>query len=116
MKSALTLTLVALLVGGCVVKKTKNSEVMDLTDTPQSESTTALEPLTTTTPPAQVAPLQAEPSPAQGARTHVIAAGDTPWNIAVRYYGDGKQANKILEANPGLVATRMPIGKKINIP
>jgi 5'-nucleotidase / UDP-sugar diphosphatase len=112
MKAALSLTLIALLASGCVVKKTKNADVMDLEDT---QTDTAVEPLTTTTPPVQTAPLEAEPSP-QGARSHTIAAHDTPWNLAVKYYGDGKQWKKIVDANPGLTPERMPIGKKIVIP
>lgn len=114
MKAALSLTLIALLAGGCVVKKTKNEEVMDLNDTPADSAT--VEPLTTTTPPIQSAPLEAEPSPVQTSKTHTIGAGDTPWNLAVKYYGDGKQWQKIIDANPGLTPSRMPIGKKIVIP
>ncbi len=121
MKAALSVALIAMVAGGCVVKRTKtNSDVMDLSDSPPQAdpmpSAGPVEPLTTTTPPPQVTPPQAEPLPAHAARTHTIAAGDTPWNLAVKYYGDGKQWPKIIEANPGLTPERMPIGKKITIP
>ncbi len=114
----MSLTLIALVAGGCVVRRTapQNADVMDLNDTPiQSDPGPALEPLTTTTPP----PTQVTPPPAEPAATprmHTIAAGDTLWSLGVKYYGDGKQSKKIQEANPGLVAEKMSIGKQIVIP
>lgn len=117
--TCLSLALIALVAGGCVVRRTapKNAEVMDLNDTPvQPDPGPALEPLTTTTPPpAHVTPPPSEPI-APAARMHTIAAGDTLWSLAVKYYGDGKQSKKIQEANPGLVAEKMSIGKQIIIP
>lgn len=130
MKAALSVGLIAIVglsvAGGCVVKRTKssaNADVMDLDNAPSSHAEGnelghiapgdpgGIEPLTTTTPPApQPTPPVAEP------RTHIIAAGDTLWSLAVKYYGDGKQLTKIQDANPGLEPTRMPIGKKIVIP
>lgn len=116
MKAALSLTLIALLGTGCIVKKNPNSEVMDLNDTPPSEPTQSVEPVTAVQPVQTPAPVQSEPAPVAAPRTHTIAAGDTLWSLAVKYYGDGKQSKKILEANPGLEPTRMSIGKKITIP
>lgn len=117
LKAAVGLGLI-LTMTGCVVRRTQatQSDVMDLDNTSAADQP-ALEPLTTNTPPpAPIAPPQDEPSPAHAPRTHTIAAGDTLWNLAVRYYGDGKQAKRIQEANPGLVAERMTIGKQITIP
>lgn len=124
MKAVLSAALIAMLVSGCVVRRTSStrSDVMDLddstipADTAPTADMGAIEPLTTTTPPApqQLAPT-AEPAVASP-KIHTVAAGETLWSLAVKYYADGKQWPKIVEANPGLTPERMPIGKKITIP
>ena len=70
-------------------------------------------PVTTTPPPAVATPM-----PEAGPRMHTVARGDTVYNLAVRYYGSGNKANqdKILAANPGLVPTKMSVGKQIVVP
>jgi nucleoid-associated protein YgaU len=47
---------------------------------------------------------------------YAIAAGDNPWKISFKVFGDGKFAQKIVDANPGLNPNRMAIGQKIRIP
>ena len=49
-------------------------------------------------------------------RTHVIRKGDTYWSIARQYYGDGRRAQDIAQANPSLVPTKLPVGKEIILP
>ena len=117
LKVSASLALIALIATGCVVRRTQEerSDVMDLENSAApSEPAPALEPLTTSTPPAVAE--TAQPEPAAGPRTHTIAAGDTLWNLAVKYYGDGKQSKRIQDANPGIEPTRMSIGKQIVIP
>ncbi|MFO1050984.1 MAG: LysM peptidoglycan-binding domain-containing protein [Planctomycetota bacterium] len=59
----------------------------------------------------------APPAPVEQAqRKHVIAQGDTPSSIAQQYYGDRNLYQLILDANPGLEPTRMPLKKEIVIP
>lgn len=47
---------------------------------------------------------------------HVVEAGDNPGKIAMRYYGDAKLGQKILDANPGVTATSLRVGQEIKIP
>src|SRR5690606_29741150 len=48
--------------------------------------------------------------------THVVAAGDTYWNLAKALYGDPALWRKIAEANPALRARTLPIGATLKIP
>ncbi len=47
---------------------------------------------------------------------HVIEAGDTYWELAVRYFGDGRQWRRIAEANPDYGTRALPIGGQLSIP
>jgi len=51
-----------------------------------------------------------------GPMQHTIAKGDTLWSLSIKYYNDGKQYKKIVDANPGISETRLPVGKTIVIP
>ena len=47
---------------------------------------------------------------------YTIAAGDNPWKIASKVFGDGKYTQKIMDANPDLKASKMKVGMVIRIP
>ena len=62
---------------------------------------------------------EAEPqSPAVKARTYTVQSGDTLWKIADDIYGDGKQYNKIFEANQSVLKSADHIlpGQELVIP
>ncbi|MEF3132873.1 5'-nucleotidase C-terminal domain-containing protein [Rhizobium sp. 268] len=71
--------------------------------------------------PATPAPA-AEPAPAASApaettpSTHVIAAGDTFWDLAVTFYGDGTLWRKLSEANGSPSPRHLAVGKEIEVP
>ncbi|UVK40670.1 5'-nucleotidase C-terminal domain-containing protein [Mesorhizobium sp. AR10] len=56
----------------------------------------------------------AEAAPAEG--SHVIAAGDTYWDLAEKAYGDGTKWKVISEANKGYEPRRLPVGATLTIP
>ncbi|HHH76022.1 MAG TPA: LysM peptidoglycan-binding domain-containing protein, partial [Phycisphaerae bacterium] len=47
-----------------------------------------------------------------------VETGDTIWNLAERYLGDGHRADEIAAANPGIKdpVKALPLGKEIVIP
>ncbi len=49
-------------------------------------------------------------------QSHVIAPGDSLWNIALKYYGDGTKWKMISEANPGINLDDLKIGSTLKIP
>ncbi|MBB2675970.1 UNVERIFIED_ORG: 5'-nucleotidase [Rhizobium esperanzae] len=63
-----------------------------------------------------------EPAPAASApatttpSTHVIAAGDTFWDLAVTFYGDGTLWRKLSEANGSPNPRHLTVGKEIEVP
>lgn len=70
--------------------------------------------------PAETAPAPAEPAkPAEAApaeSSHVIVAGDTYWDLAVKAYGDGTKWKVISGANKGYEPHHLPIGTTLVIP
>ncbi|EDQ34438.1 5''-nucleotidase/2'',3''-cyclic phosphodiesterase [Hoeflea phototrophica DFL-43] len=54
--------------------------------------------------------------PAMAGKEHVIASGDTLWDLANTYYGDGTMWSKIAEANPSVDAADLIIGATLIIP
>lgn len=54
--------------------------------------------------------------PAPAKVEYTVVEGDSPWVIAKKTLGDGKYFQKILDANPGVDATRLKVGQKLNIP
>jgi 5'-nucleotidase len=48
--------------------------------------------------------------------THVIAAGDTLWDLAKTYYGDAREWRKLLTANHGFRPRHLVPGRELNIP
>lgn len=112
---------VLMLVGGCTSAPDSGktgeapaggarTDVMDLNDTPPAPIPPA----------ARTAPAPIESAPAAeastGPRKHVVAAKDTLYSLSRQYYGNPNQWKKIVEANPGLVPEKMPVGKTIVIP
>jgi nucleoid-associated protein YgaU len=57
-----------------------------------------------------------DPEPVVEDLDHTFRKGETPYSLSVRYYGNGKHYREILEANPGLNPTAIPVGKVIRIP
>lgn len=55
-------------------------------------------------------------SSSSSTRYHTIASGDTLWDLAQKYYGDGSKWTKIQNANGGINPYTLTIGKKIVIP
>ncbi|GAB4358143.1 MAG: 5'-nucleotidase C-terminal domain-containing protein [Oricola sp.] len=49
-------------------------------------------------------------------KKHVIARGDTLWDLAKQYYGDPTMWSKIDKANPGLRARGLEVGTELTIP
>ena len=47
---------------------------------------------------------------------HTVEAGDTLWDIAQVYYGDGNQWHKIAAANGNPSPETLQIGQKLAIP
>lgn len=55
--------------------------------------------------------------PTAKTRTHTVARGDTLWDLAAYYYGDGRLHTRILAANPILTDPNiLPLGEEIVIP
>lgn len=75
--------------------------------------------------PAEAAPAPAPAAPAEPAKpaeaapaesSHVIVAGDTYWDLAVKAYGDGTKWKVISGANKGYEPRRLPVGATLTIP
>ena len=70
--------------------------------------------------PAEPATAAAEPAaaPAQAAApgTHVVARGDTYWDLAEQFYGDGAKWKLISDANSDFRPRRLPVGATLTIP
>ncbi len=51
-------------------------------------------------------------------RVHIVERGDTLYSLAMRYYGNGKQYNRILVANRNRLKDprNLPVGMKLIIP
>jgi 5'-nucleotidase len=81
--------------------------------TPEAKPATATEakPAVTTAKPANTT----ETTAADKQTTHVIAKGDTYWDLATKYYGDGVKWHKIRDANR-MRARRLEIGAELVIP
>jgi 5'-nucleotidase len=54
--------------------------------------------------------------PQPSVQTHTLRKGDTLWSLAQRYLNNGHRWREILQANPGLKANELPVGKTIQIP
>ncbi|PDT16718.1 multifunctional 2',3'-cyclic-nucleotide 2'-phosphodiesterase/5'-nucleotidase/3'-nucleotidase [Rhizobium sp. J15] len=74
-------------------------------------------PATPAAPAPEAAPAPAASAPAATTpSTHVIAAGDTFWDLAVTFYGDGTLWRKLSEANGSPNPRHLMVGKEIEVP
>lgn len=48
--------------------------------------------------------------------THIVEAGDTLFDIATTYYGDGNLWGKISTANGNIQPENLQVGQKLQIP
>lgn len=58
----------------------------------------------------------AVPSTPSAPKTYKVEAGDSPFTISQKLFGDGKYASKIMAANPGVNARRLKVGQELAIP
>lgn len=58
----------------------------------------------------------APPAQPTGPRIHVAVKGDTYYSLARTYYDDPTLHRKIQDANPGIPATKIPVGARLTIP
>jgi len=68
---------------------------------------------------AAVTPPMATPdatAPAGGPQKHVIASGDTLWDLAESFYGSGAEWKRISAANGDPAPRRLEIGRELEIP
>jgi len=66
---------------------------------------------------ALVAPVQLQAQRADSARRHVVRPGDTLWNLAATYLGNGNRWREIVAINKSIGSTRsLTVGDTIRIP
>jgi hypothetical protein len=80
-----------------------------------SDPVIAVGPLTGGAKPAPAKPGAPAGKP-QPKRTHVVARGDTLSKIALRYYGDARQYQRIADANKIRNVNRITVGQRLVIP
>jgi 5'-nucleotidase/UDP-sugar diphosphatase len=87
----------------------------------EPETETAAEPAPEPAPaPAETAAPEAAPAPeapaAEAERTHEVVRGDTLWDLAEEYLGDGEAWTAIAEANPEIDPDILTVGDTLTIP
>lgn len=88
-----------------------------ITDVTATSSAAATEPAQQAA--AEPALAQAAAAPASaptGESGHVIVNGDTYWDLAERFYGNGAKWKTISNANPGMQPRRLLVGATLKIP
>lgn len=109
---------------GCQNKKTRTTETPALTNDVLAVEPAAYDaaPIPSMEPAVAPAPMMASaatpaPSPvAAGGSSYQVKKGDTLFGIARSHYGDGKQWQRIANANPGLTPANLKAGSIIAIP
>jgi 5'-nucleotidase len=92
---------------------------------PPAETTAPATPPVAAAPPA-TPPVSPQPAPAAQApaaaetpttpTTHVVAAGDTLWDLAKIFYGDAELWKKLAAANGHMNPRRLALGRELSIP
>ncbi|RWA60746.1 bifunctional UDP-sugar hydrolase/5'-nucleotidase [Mesorhizobium sp.] len=95
-----------------VPAETTTSEAAKPAEAAPATSAPAAEPAK----PAETAPAEAKPAATSPETSHVIAAGDTYWDLAKKNYGDGSKWKLISEANKDYRPRRLPLGATLTIP
>ncbi|TGQ52797.1 LysM peptidoglycan-binding domain-containing protein [Mesorhizobium sp. M1C.F.Ca.ET.193.01.1.1] len=95
-----------------VPTETATSEAAKPAEAAPATSAPAAEPAK----PAETAPAEAKPAATSPETSHVIAAGDTYWDLAKKNYGDGSKWKLISEANKDYRPRRLPLGATLTIP
>ncbi|RRI07853.1 LysM peptidoglycan-binding domain-containing protein [Mesorhizobium tamadayense] len=83
---------------------------------PAETAPATIAPATEPAKPAETAPAEAKPAATGPETSHVIAAGDTYWDLAKKNYGDGTKWKLISEANKNYRPRRLPLGATLTIP
>jgi nucleoid-associated protein YgaU len=95
-----------------------NNSVTDITAAPvPAPVATSQQPIIYDTAPApQVIAVATPTAPSAVGGKYTVQKGDTLWKIATSQYGDGKQWQRIVAANPGLSPETLKAGQTIAIP
>jgi 5'-nucleotidase len=111
---------------GCQNKKAKTADAPALTNDVLAVEPTSYDaaPIPSIEPVAAPAPVMASattPAPSAGpaassGSNYQVKKGDTLFGIARTHYGDGKQWQRIANANPGLTPANLKAGSMIAIP
>jgi nucleoid-associated protein YgaU len=95
-----------------------NPAVTDISPTPPTSSYSP--PIQPVQPVVAAQPVDSTPAQASFAAPaggkYTVQKGDTLFKIAREHYGDGKQWNRIVAANPGLSPQNLKAGQKIVVP
>jgi 5'-nucleotidase len=129
------LPMVALFAGGCQNKSggvPTSGSALDVSTpapyTPASYSAPAysagpsataapIQPVYDSAPPmTSVTPAYNSGSGFAGGGSYVVKKGDTLYGIARAHYGDGKQWQKIMAANPGVSPSSLKVGQTLTLP
>ncbi|MBU2402869.1 MAG: LysM peptidoglycan-binding domain-containing protein, partial [Alphaproteobacteria bacterium] len=65
---------------------------------------------------APAAEAEAPAAEAMAGESHVVAPGDSLWNISLKYYGTGTKWKMIADANPDANPDDLKIGSTLKIP
>lgn len=90
------------------------ADVVEWNGQPNGNAAPAPQPVNGTTLQEQGAPPVAEAAPEPA--SYSIVAGDNPYKISAKLFGDGRYAKKIMDANPGIDPNRLKVGQKLKVP
>ena len=121
---SLALVVCVLVGAGCSENKKSpdavaNGSVTDITAAPAPAPVVTApqqQPVIYDTAPAPQVIAVATPTTPGGGGKYTVQKGDTLWKISTSQYGDGKQWQRIVAANPGLSPATLKAGQTITIP